>query len=173
MARVAQGYLKLNWEVIEQASDLERLRLLLNSLDDEGLMQELERDRKGRRDEYPVRVCWNCLLAQHLLGHAKVSELLRELRRNPTLRAAVGMDPNKGEGGGADEGRDEPIYDEAVGGEVSAEGGAVGGSVDGADEGASAGFGQACGGGLDGGEDVGAGTGQSVGVERSGGRLGA
>ena len=99
MARVAQGYLKLNWEVIEQASDLERLRLLLNSLDDEALRVELERDRKGRRDDYPVRVCWNCLLAQHLLGHAKGSELLRELRRNPTLRAAVGMDPNQGEGG--------------------------------------------------------------------------
>jgi len=99
MARVAQGYLKLNWEVIEQASDLERLRLLLNSLDDEGLMQELERDRKGRRDEYPVRVCWNCLLAQGLLGHAAMAELLRELRRNPSLRAAVGMDPHKGEAG--------------------------------------------------------------------------
>jgi hypothetical protein len=97
MARIGQGYLNLNWEVVEQASDLERLRLLLNSLDDEALMQELEKDRKQRRDDYPVRVCWNCLLAQHLLGHAKVSELLRELRRNPTLRRAVGMDPHKGE----------------------------------------------------------------------------
>lgn len=97
MAKVAQGYLKLNWEVVEQASDLERLGLLLNSLDDEALMQELERDRKGRRDDYPVRVCWNCVLAQGLLGHAATAALLRELRRNPSLRRAVGMDPNRGE----------------------------------------------------------------------------
>jgi hypothetical protein len=41
--------------------------------------------------------CWNCLLAQRVLGHAEMAGLLRELRRNPSLRAAVGMDPNKGE----------------------------------------------------------------------------
>ena len=97
MAKVAQGFLPLNWEVIEQSSDLARLRMVLRGLDDEELMQALEKERKQRRDDYPVRVCWNCLLAGLVLQHAKVAGLLRELGRNPSLRQVVGMDPHKGE----------------------------------------------------------------------------
>jgi len=97
MAKVAQGYLPLNWEVIEQSSDLDRLRMVLGGLDDEELMQALEKERKQRRDDYPVRVCWNCLLAGLVLQHAHGAGLLRELKRNPSLRRAVGMDPHKGE----------------------------------------------------------------------------
>ena len=97
MARIREQYLKLNWEVIDNATDLQRVKLLLQGLDDEDLMRRLERARKGRRNEYPVRVCWNCFLSGILLGHATVAALLRELMRNPSLRLAVGMNPTKGE----------------------------------------------------------------------------
>jgi len=97
MARTGQQYLRLNWEVLDDATDLQRVKLLINGLDDEELMRALERDRKGRRDDYPVRVCWNSLLAGILLGHPSVAALLRELKRNPSLRLAVGMNPVRGE----------------------------------------------------------------------------
>ena len=97
MAKVAQAFLPLNWDAIEQSSDLDRLRMVFRGLDDEELMQALEKERKGRRDDFPVRVCWNSLLAGLVLQHATVASLLRELRRNPSLRRVVGMDPQGGE----------------------------------------------------------------------------
>ncbi|MFH1730146.1 MAG: hypothetical protein ABIF82_00665 [Planctomycetota bacterium] len=41
--------------------------MMLFEADDEELMRKLERARKGRRDDYPVRVCWNVLLAGMVL----------------------------------------------------------------------------------------------------------
>ena len=50
MAIIAQKEI-FGWEEIEAKSDLQRLRLVLETLPDEGLMRELESERKGRRDE--------------------------------------------------------------------------------------------------------------------------
>ena len=50
MAKVTQGFLPLNWEVIEQSSDLDRLRMVLRGLDDEDLTQLPQGSAyKGRR----------------------------------------------------------------------------------------------------------------------------
>jgi hypothetical protein len=43
------------WEEIESLGDLERLRLVLEYMPDEELMDKLERERKNGRDDYPVR----------------------------------------------------------------------------------------------------------------------
>lgn len=99
MARLGQQYLPLDWERLDEAPDLERLRLVLEELPDEALMRLLESRRWGRPDGVSVRVKWNCLLAQRVLGHRRMSELLRELRRNPTLRRLVGIPPAQGVGG--------------------------------------------------------------------------
>ena len=102
MARLGQQHLPLDWDAVEEAPDLDRLRLVLEDLPDEELMRRLESRRWGRPDGASVRVKWNCLLAQRLLGHRRTSELLRELRRNPTLRRLVGIPPGRGVRGAPD-----------------------------------------------------------------------
>jgi len=91
MARVAQKELALSWKEIDDAPDLARVRMMLLEADDEELMRKLEDARKGRRDDYPVRVCWNVVLAGMVLGHRSTAAMVRELQRNPTLRRAVGI----------------------------------------------------------------------------------
>ena len=90
MARIAQKDLALEWAEIDDAPDVARVGMALEEADDENLMLKLERARKGRRDDYPVRVCWNVMLAGMVLGHRSTAAMLRELLRNPTLRRAVG-----------------------------------------------------------------------------------
>ena len=51
------------WTEIENLGDLERLRLVLDYITDEELMQKLEEARGNGRDDYPVRAMWNSLLA--------------------------------------------------------------------------------------------------------------
>jgi len=82
-----------NWCDIEASSDLDRLRLVLRSMPDEALVAQLEseRGRRGRND-YPVRACWNALLACYVFQHPSVEALLRELRRNAELRQVCGFD---------------------------------------------------------------------------------
>ncbi len=43
-----------NWQMLEEVGDLERLKLVLDVLDDEALMQQLEKERGKGRDDYPV-----------------------------------------------------------------------------------------------------------------------
>ena len=92
MAIIAQRSL-FSWENVDAESDLNRLKYVLDSLDDEQLMRMLE-ERRGRgRDDYPVRAVWNCLVAMKVFGHETVASLIRELRRNGELRCVVGLGP--------------------------------------------------------------------------------
>jgi len=84
------------WEHVEAASDLDRLRFLLEALPDEELMLALEAERKGRRDEYPLRALWNSLLAGIVFQHVGIESLRRELHRNAQLRQVCGFDPFRG-----------------------------------------------------------------------------
>ena len=95
MAKVRVAYL-FKWQDIEAKSDLERLRLVLDHLPDEGLMKKLEAQRDKGRNDYPVRPVWNSVLAGILYQHASVESLRRELRRNGELREGCGFDPLKG-----------------------------------------------------------------------------
>ena len=62
MAKIKDPFL-FNWQNVETESDLDRLRLVLEHLPDEELMQKLEKHRGSGRNEYPVRPVWNSILA--------------------------------------------------------------------------------------------------------------
>ena len=95
MALIAQPFL-FGWEEIDAASDLDRLRLVINVLPDEKLVSYLEQRRGKGRNEYPVRPMWNALLAGVVFQHKSAAELLRELRRNGELRQLCGFEPLRG-----------------------------------------------------------------------------
>jgi len=71
-----------SWDQVEAASDMDRLRVLLDALPDEDVMRALEAERKGRRDDYPLRAMWNSLLAGIVFQHEGIESLRRELGRN-------------------------------------------------------------------------------------------
>lgn len=85
-----------NWTEIDAASDLDRLRLVLESIPDEPLMQALEAARGHGRDEYPIRATWNSILAGVVYQHPSIEALRRELSRNGELRKLCGFDPIHG-----------------------------------------------------------------------------
>jgi hypothetical protein len=97
MAKLLTPYL-FTWREVEARSDLERLRLVLDHLPDEGLMRKLEEHRKWGRDDYPIRPVWNSVLGGIVYQHASVDSLRRELSRNGELRDQCGFDPKKGSG---------------------------------------------------------------------------
>jgi len=90
MAIIAQKKL-FGWEEIEELGDLKRLRLVLENMPDEGLMQTLEQERDRGRNEYPVRAVWNSVLAGVVYEHVSVQSLRRELLRNGQLRQVCGF----------------------------------------------------------------------------------
>lgn len=80
------------WKEIEQLGDLERLRLVLEYMPDEELMQKLEKARGLGRNDYPVRGMWNAILAGVVFQHPSIESLRRELSRNGQLRYMCGLD---------------------------------------------------------------------------------
>jgi len=85
-----------NWQMLDEIGDLERLRLVLETLDDELLMRKLEKDRGKGRDDYPVRAVWNSLLAAIVYQHESIESLRRELSRNGDLLRLCGFEIIKG-----------------------------------------------------------------------------
>jgi hypothetical protein len=92
MAAIAQTNL-FSWDALDARSDLERLKLVLDHLPDERVVQYLEVMRRHGRDDYPVRAMWNVLVAGIVFQHESLESLLRELARNPSLLDACGFDP--------------------------------------------------------------------------------
>ena len=76
---------------VEKLGDLERLKLALEGINCECLMRELEAKRKHGRDDYPVRVMWNLLVAMIVFEHKTVESFRRELARNSQLRRVCGL----------------------------------------------------------------------------------
>jgi hypothetical protein len=84
------------WENdIEILGDLERLKLVLETLPDERLMKKLEKKRGHGRNDFPVRAMWNMLIAMTVFGHVRFAGILRELRRNVQLRYICGFENGK------------------------------------------------------------------------------
>ena len=67
------------WTEIENLGDLERLRLVLDYIPDEELMQKLEDVRGNGRDDYSVRAMWNSLLAGIVFEHESESSLVAKV----------------------------------------------------------------------------------------------
>ncbi len=93
---VIRQQLLFSWEQFEGTGDLERLKMVLDVLPDEGLMLKLEAERKGRRDDYPIRAVWNSIIAGIVFQHKSIESLRRELLRNGELRHVCGFDSFKG-----------------------------------------------------------------------------
>lgn len=91
MGYVRQATLFTYDEFVDEHDDNERLLLTLAALPDDGLLHWLEQGRKGRRDDYPVRMLWRCLIAKSVYQISRYAELIRELRRNGSLRRLVGI----------------------------------------------------------------------------------
>lgn len=96
MAIIPQPFL-FSWKEIDEASDLDRLRLVLSALPDESLVCFLEQRRGRGRDDYPIRSMWNAVIAGIVFQHPSAAALLRELRRNGELRQLCGFNPFGGE----------------------------------------------------------------------------
>ena len=95
MAIISQPYL-VDWVHIDAASDLDRLKLVLDVIPDETLMLALEARRGKGRDDYPIRAVWNSILAGVVFGHLSIASLRRELLRNGELRKRCGFNPCRG-----------------------------------------------------------------------------
>ena len=90
MAIISQISL-FDYSEIESLGDLERLYLAFEGIDDELLMQKLERKRKNGRNDYPVRVMWNLTIAMIVFEHKSIASFRRELARNSQLRKLCGL----------------------------------------------------------------------------------
>jgi transposase len=95
MAIISRQRQIFEWAELEILGDLERLRLVLQYIPDEKLMQHVERERFRGRDDYPVRAVWNSILAGVVYQHPTVESLRRELSRNSQLRNICGFDADK------------------------------------------------------------------------------
>ena len=78
-------------EFAELDDDNSRLALVLLMLPDERLLHWLNQLRAGRRDDYPQTMLWRCLIAKLVYQIETFAELMRELRRNASLRRMVGI----------------------------------------------------------------------------------
>ena len=85
--------LPFSWHSVESLPDLERLRLVLETLPDREIVAALEAGRGRGRNDYPVRSMWRALIAGVVFQHASIQSLLRELGRNPALLEICGFDP--------------------------------------------------------------------------------
>lgn len=96
MARIIHQKI-FSWKNVDKSGEIERLKMVIEAIPDEGLMKVLEAERKGRRDDYPIRAAWNSILAGVVYQHISIESLRRELMRNGELREACGFDPALGE----------------------------------------------------------------------------
>ena len=85
-----------SWKDVDCASDLDRLRMVLEVIPDEDLMLAMEAARGKGRDDYPIRAVWNSVLSGVVFGHPHIESLKRELRRNAELRDVCGFEVLKG-----------------------------------------------------------------------------
>jgi hypothetical protein len=92
MAIILSQNLFSDYGDIEILGDLERLQLVLEGLNDEPLMRNLEAKRGKGRNDYPIRVLWNLLIAMKIFGHKTIASLRREALRNSQLRKICGLD---------------------------------------------------------------------------------
>lgn len=79
-------------DFVEIDDDNCRLGLVLWMLPDTRLLRWLDHQRAGRRDDYPQVMLWRCVIAKFVYQIGTFAELIRELKRNNSLRRIVGID---------------------------------------------------------------------------------
>jgi hypothetical protein len=102
MAIIRQKYL-FSWKIFQDdlqiLGDLERFKIVIETMPDENLMDTLRSLRGNGRNDYPIRAMWNSVLAGIVYEHASIESLRRELSRNAQLREMCGFNPILGSKG--------------------------------------------------------------------------
>jgi len=78
---------------IQNLGDLERLKLVIETLPDQKLIQSLLLLRAKGRNDHPIKAMWNSILAGIVYEHPSIESLRRELSRNAQLREMCGFNP--------------------------------------------------------------------------------
>ena len=73
----------------------DELIAIFEQMDDEELIQKLERKRRNGRNEWPVIAMWRGLIAKTYYKHRSTSDFIKELDRNPRLTEICGFKPRK------------------------------------------------------------------------------
>jgi hypothetical protein len=76
---------------IQNLGDLERLKLVIETMPDQKLIYTLNTLRGNRRNDHPIRAMWNSILAGIIFEHVSVESLRRELSPNAQLREMCGF----------------------------------------------------------------------------------
>ncbi len=92
MAMIPQISIFDNTEVYDNLGDLERVKLILDNIPDENLIEAIRRDKnvKGRKG-IPLEALMNIYWAKRILQHRIMAQMLRELSRNSQLRKVCGL----------------------------------------------------------------------------------
>ena len=92
MAMITQISIFDNTEVYDNLGDLERVKLILDNIPDDKLLEAIrkERDVKGRKG-IPLEALMNIYWAKKILQHRTMAQMLRELSRNSQLRKICGL----------------------------------------------------------------------------------
>jgi hypothetical protein len=80
------------WDALEDSPSLKSIRVLLEAIPDQPLLESLRQARGKGRDDYPVEVLWGTLLLAIALRHVSMDACLEELKRNPALRLLIGIE---------------------------------------------------------------------------------
>ena len=83
-------------EDLQNLGDLERLRLVIDTIPDAKLMGILKTLRGNGRNDHPIEAVWNSILAGIVYEHVSIESLRRELSRNAQLREICGFNPISG-----------------------------------------------------------------------------
>ena len=74
--------LLLSWENVERLPELQRLKLVLDTLPSEKVIAALKARRGHGRNDFPVEAMFNALIAGIVFQHNSSSSMLRELHRS-------------------------------------------------------------------------------------------
>jgi hypothetical protein len=80
------------WDALEDSPSLTSIRLLLEAIPDQALLDALRAARGKGRDDYPVEVLWGTLLLAIALRHSSMDACLEDLKRNPALRLLIAIE---------------------------------------------------------------------------------
>jgi len=92
MAMIPQISIFDNTEVYDNLGDLERVKLILDNIPDEKLLNTIRKDKdvKGRKG-ISLEALMNIYWVKRILQHRTMAQMLRELSRNSQLRKICGL----------------------------------------------------------------------------------
>lgn len=96
MAIISQMSMFDNTEIYDNLGDLERVKLILDNIPDEELLDTIRKDKDVRgRNGIKIEALMNIFWAKKILQHKTMEQMLRELRRNSQLRKICGLQDDK------------------------------------------------------------------------------